>query len=176
MKTDGNAHEAAPSEPTAPLTKAAVWERLATVMDPEIPVLSLVDLGVIRDVVIEDVRVTVALAPTFSGCPALAVMQRDVAAAVLALGAASVAVDVTVTPPWSSDWITDEGRRKLREFGLAPPRRHGGNAVLTFFDVAPCPRCQSTNTHLTSSFGATLCRAMHVCDDCGEPFESIKAL
>lgn len=158
------------------LTKADVWQALEGVKDPEIPVISVVELGVIREVLVEGEAVTVKMTPTFSGCPALTVMQAEVAAVVCALGAEPVVVDIVLHPPWSSDWISEEGRRKLKEFGLAPPHHHGGNVPVTFFEPVPCPRCDSHDTVLKNSFGSTLCRAIYFCNSCGEAFEQFKAL
>ena len=158
------------------VTAAEVWQALERVMDPEIPVVSVVDMGIVRDVAVGDDGVAVTMTPTFAGCPALDVMRRDIEAAVVALGAACV-VRTTLSPPWTTEWISEAGREKLRRFGLAPPPRlSGGSAVVTFFDPAPCPRCGSTRTHLRNAFGPTLCRMIWYCDDCQDAFEQFKAL
>lgn len=154
----------------------AVWEVLRGVMDPEIPVVSLVELGIIREVEVENGRVSVIMTPTFSGCPALVEMEALIKDAVLAMGAESVRVEKQLNPPWTSDWISEEGRRKLKKFGLQPPAQHGGNLVMTFFDIVACPRCDSKNTTLKNSFGSTLCRAIWQCNACGEPYEQFKPL
>lgn len=161
---------------TATLTERDAWDALATVADPEIPVISLVELGVIRAVAVAGARVSVSLTPTFSGCPALVEMRRLIDAALRARGFADVALETVLAPAWSSDWISDAGRRKLKAFGLAPPARHGGNIVQTFFDPVACPRCDSTHTTLKNSFGSTLCRAIWQCADCQETFEQFKPL
>jgi ring-1,2-phenylacetyl-CoA epoxidase subunit PaaD len=159
------------------VTETAVWQALAQVMDPEIPVVSLVEMGIIREVAVEtDGRVTVTMTPTFSGCPALEEMKTAVVTQLHTLGAADVHLHVTLAPPWSSDWISDTGRAKLKAFGLAPPARHGGQIALTFFDPVACPFCDSTNTSVKNNFGATLCRAIHYCHACQQPFEQFKAL
>ncbi len=157
---------------------AAIWRALDEVKDPEIPVVSLVEMGIIREVsVAEDGCVTVKMTPTFSGCPALEVMRQEITAAVKALGAAAVTIETVLNPPWSTDWITEEARAKLKAFGLAPPPRHGGNVqAILFFDAAACPRCGSTQTTLQNSFGPTLCRAIYTCNSCQEPFEQFKPL
>lgn len=156
--------------------KDKIWEALASVMDPEIPVVSLIEMGILRDVVVENGRVEVTMTPTFSGCPALVEMETLIQEAVQALGVKEVVVHKQLNPPWTSDWITDEGRQKLKAFGLQPPDRHGGNLVMTFFDVVTCPRCDSKNTTMKNSFGSTLCRAIWYCNDCQEPFEQFKPL
>jgi len=159
------------------ITAEAVREALTHVMDPEIPIISVVDMGIIRDVEITPEGVNVTMTPTFSGCPALDVMRRDIEAAVRGLGVAQVTVRVDLAPAWSTEAISDEGREKLRRFGLAPPPRHAGDPVaVAFFDVAECPRCGSTNTTLRNAFGPTLCRMIWYCNECRDAFEQFKAL
>jgi ring-1,2-phenylacetyl-CoA epoxidase subunit PaaD len=158
------------------INETAVWQALESVMDPEIPVISLIEMGIIREVVVKNGRVSVTMTPTFSGCPALVEMETLIQEAVHALGAEEVVVQKQFNPPWTSDWITDEGRAKLKAFGLQPPQRHSGNLMVTFFDVVSCPRCDSKNTAVKNSFGSTLCRAIWYCNDCQEPFEQFKPL
>lgn len=159
------------------LTVEDVWQALAAVMDPEIPVVSVVDMGIIRAVDVAPDGVTVTMTPTFSGCPALDVMRRDVAAAVRGLGVEHVTIHTVLHPAWSTEWISDAGREKLRRFGLAPPPRHQGNvADVAFFDLAECPRCGSTHTSLRNAFGPTLCRMIWYCHDCRDAFEQFKPL
>lgn len=158
------------------MTLSDVWDTLQQVKDPEIPVISLVELGIVRDVAIVEERIIVTITPTFSGCPALNVMIQDVETALQARGAVDVAVKTVLAPAWTSDWISAEGKRKLKQFGLAPPRQHGGNLIMTFFDVIECPRCDSKNTTLKNSFGTTLCRAIWTCNNCQETFEQFKPI
>ena len=159
------------------LTADAVREALSTVMDPEIPVVSVVDMGIIREVEVSPAGVSVTMTPTFSGCPALDVMRRDIETAVRGLGVEQVTVHVVLHPAWSTEWISDEGREKLRRFGLAPPPRHAGDPVsVAFFDLAECPRCGSTNTSLRNAFGPTLCRMIWYCNECRDAFEQFKPL
>lgn len=159
------------------ITTEAIWQALDTVMDPEIPVVSVVDMGIVREIEAGPDGVIVTMTPTFAGCPALDVMRRDIKTRVQELGVGQVTVETTLSPPWSSDWITDEGRKKLRQFGLTPPQRHGGQvADVAFFDIAECPRCGSTNTSLRNSFGPTLCRMIWYCNECQDAFEQFKAL
>ena len=151
---------------------------LAQVADPEIPVLSVLDLGVIRQLEFRaDGRLEVGIAPTYSGCPANAVIKTDVLRALRAAGFDAVAVDV-LAPPWSSDWLSDEGRRKLREFGIAPPSHAVGSARSLLRGDAPaaCPRCGSTRTTRQSEFGSTPCKALYRCEDCREPFDYFKCI
>jgi ring-1,2-phenylacetyl-CoA epoxidase subunit PaaD len=153
---------------TAPLDLSAVWQVLRTVPDPEIPVLALADLGVIRHVRLHDGQLEVGLTPTYSGCPATSVIRADVRAALVAAGFEAQIVDV-LSPPWSSTWITDEGRAKLRAYGIAPPTAAN--------DVTPsCPLCGSADTELLSEFGSTPCKALHRCRQCLEPFDRFKCI
>jgi ring-1,2-phenylacetyl-CoA epoxidase subunit PaaD len=145
---------------------------LAQVADPEIPVLSVLDLGVIRHLRQRpDGRLEVGISPTYSGCPANAVIKADVLRALEAAGFAAVAVDV-LSPPWSSEWLSEAGRRKLSAFGIAPPDVRGGPGGMP----AACPRCGSTRTTRTSEFGSTPCKALYRCDACLEPFDYFKCI
>ena len=161
----------------ATLTAEDARRAAASVPDPELPVLTLEDLGVLRDVTFHDGRVTVTLTPTYSGCPAMEVMERDVAEAVRRAGFLDVVVRRVLAPPWSSDDITDEGRRKLEEYGIAPPpqRRPDSGPVLLQLSVR-CPQCGSTDTEEISRFGSTSCKALWRCRTCAEPFDHFKAL
>src|SRR5437667_10228752 len=125
-----------------------IWQALQTITDPEIPVVTIVELGLVRQVDVRPEGVTVTIAPTFAGCPALHVIQQDIRSRLTELGAASVQVKTQLAPAWTSDWITDEARTKLKAFGLAPPMRHGGNMNVMLLEVATCPRCGSRNTRL----------------------------
>jgi ring-1,2-phenylacetyl-CoA epoxidase subunit PaaD len=152
----------------------------AAVTDPEVPVLTIEDLGVLRDVEqAEDGRVLVTITPTYSGCPAMEIIAGQVAEAVRAAGFPAVEVHTALSPPWTTDWVTEAGRRKLAEAGIAPPRRHKlsgtGNRVPVSLELR-CPRCGSTGTRVVSHFGATACKAIHACRACGEPFEEFKTL
>ena len=153
-----------------------IWQALEDVKDPEIPPVSVVELGIVRDVVIEGEDVTVKMTPTFSGCPALHVIQADIEAKVRSLPVGEVTVETVLYPPWTTDWITEDGRAKLKAFGLAPPMKHGGNLEITFYDLATCPYCDSADTVIKNTFGPTLCRAIYYCNNCQQPFEQFKAL
>jgi len=159
------------------VTADTILQALQEVKDPEIPVVSVVEMGIVRDVVVTEAGVTVKMTPTFSGCPALDVMRRDIGARVKQMGIEDVTVETVLYPPWTSDWITGEAREKLRQFGLAPPPHHGGNLIaVASLDVAQCPRCGSKNTVIKNSFGPTLCRMIWYCNDCQDPFEQFKPL
>jgi ring-1,2-phenylacetyl-CoA epoxidase subunit PaaD len=156
------------------LTTDQIWQALDEVKDPEIPVVSVVEMGIVRNVVVAGEKVTVAMTPTFSGCPALQVMKEAIESRIRQMGANEVEVRVVLSPRWTSDWITDEARAKLKAFGLAPPPRHGGQVDLFFLETAPCPYCGSHDTTVKNTFGPTLCRAIDYCNACRQPFERFK--
>jgi ring-1,2-phenylacetyl-CoA epoxidase subunit PaaD len=153
-----------------------IWQLLEEITDPEIPVVSIVDLGIIRSVGIEGDRIVVTMAPTFIGCPALHVIQQDIINKLQENGFMQARVNVSLSPPWTSDWITSEGRNRLKEFGLSPPSRHEGDLESAILEIARCPYCDSENTALKSSFGSTLCRAIYYCNNCLQPFEQFKPI
>lgn len=142
-----------------------VWEVLANVPDPEIPVVSVVDLGIVRDVVVDDGHSRVVITPTYSGCPATAVIESSIRRALESADLGDVRVETTLTPPWTTDWISDEGKRKLKAFGIAPPERRA---------PVQCPRCDSAEVERISEFGSTPCKALYRCRDCLEPFDRFK--
>jgi ring-1,2-phenylacetyl-CoA epoxidase subunit PaaD len=135
------------------------------VVDPEIPVLTIADLGILRGVSCEDGRVMVTITPTYSGCPAMRQIEEDLRSALAGAGFAEVDVATVHHPAWSSEWITAQGREKLAGFGIAPPLPDG---------VVLCPRCQASTPRLVSRFGSTACKALMVCSSCGEPFDYFK--
>lgn len=164
----------------ATLTEQAVWEALAEVPDPEIPAVSVVELGMVRRVEAGDGRVRVELLPTFVGCPALDVIRRSVAERLERL-APVVEVEATFAEPWTSDRITPEGRRKLRESGFAAPRPRASAdqplfATISRRPAAACPYCGSPDTTMENAFGPTLCRAIFYCNACRQPFEQFKTV
>jgi ring-1,2-phenylacetyl-CoA epoxidase subunit PaaD len=158
------------------VTKAQVWEALAEIPDPEIPAVSLVDLGVVRNVSVEDGTVRVRFTPTFLGCPALEIMRDRMAERIRALGV-EPEIEVVTDDGWSTDRITPEGRRKLRESGFAPPQA-GRPQTLVQIETAAhhCPYCGSMDTRLENLFGPTPCRSIRYCNSCRQPFEQFKTL
>ncbi len=154
-----------------------VWRALARVLDPEIPAVSVVDMGMIEKVEVLGATARVVVLPTFTGCPAVPVIREDVAAAVSLIdGIEEVEVHFSFSPPWTSDRITDQGRTKLRDFGLAPPTG-AGPVLITSIALpvkASCPFCGSTDTHNENPFGPTPCRALYYCNACRNPFEQFK--
>ncbi|WP_306045761.1 1,2-phenylacetyl-CoA epoxidase subunit PaaD [Nioella sp. MMSF_3534] len=145
-----------------------VWEWLDAVPDPEIPVISLVDLGIIRDVAWQGDTLCVALTPTYSGCPATSVIEMDVETALRGHGIEKLELKRQISPPWTTDWLTEKGRAKLEDYGIAPPQPAGG--------PSRCPQCHSTNLERISQFGSTPCKATWRCRDCLEPFDYFKCI
>ncbi|WP_039797544.1 1,2-phenylacetyl-CoA epoxidase subunit PaaD [Nocardia araoensis] len=165
-------------------TRASARDLVGSVLDPEMPILTLTELGIVRRVeVTEENHVVVTITPTYSGCPAIAAMRVDIENTLRRNGYAQVRIDTSLAPAWSTDWITDEGRRKLREFGYslpAPaPTRTSGPTPLTLTarprDLV-CPNCGSAHVRLVSEFGATLCKAQYRCTTCLEPFDHVKEI
>ena len=149
---------------------------LEEVKDPEIPVLSLVDLGVITEVNIHDKTVTIEMTPTFVGCPALDMMKEEINTKLREQGIEDVTIQVTYREPWTSDKISEKGKAALKKFGLAPPPPNRLIEDLNFLEHVACPRCNGTNTELKNTFGPTLCRSIHYCHDCRDAFEQFKPL
>lgn len=161
------------------LTRERALEVLGTVPDPEVPVISVVELGIVRDV---EVRpggaVTVTITPTYSGCPAMFEIEKDVRSALVEAGATAVEVRTVLSPAWTTDWIGPEAREKLRAYGIAPPGRAESGGLVTLTRARPpvvCPFCGSSDTRLQSEFGSTACKAIHVCHACRQPFDEFKA-
>ncbi len=166
------AHETQEATPR----ERVVWRSLEGVPDPEIPVINVIEMGMIAAVRAGDEGVEVDMTPTFTGCPALDVIRKDIAEAVKAIGEDRVTVNVVYDPPWTSDRITPDGRRKLKEFGLAPPGKRCTGGELPSLETTPCPYCDSTDTEMESIFGPTLCRSIHYCHACKQSFEQFKAV
>jgi ring-1,2-phenylacetyl-CoA epoxidase subunit PaaD len=158
------------------LDLADIWRLLEEVKDPEIPVVSVVELGMVRSVGISSDRVIISFTPTFAGCPAQRIIQDQIRARLEQASLREVEVRTSLAPPWTSDWISPPGRQKLADFGLAPPPYHSGNIEAALSLPVTCPYCRSENTALKNDFGATLCRALYVCNHCNQPFEQFKPL
>ena len=158
-----------------------VWNALASVPDPEVPVVSIVELGVVRGVAWRGGRLRIALTPTYSGCPATAMIQTLIAEALAAIGVNDAEVVIELSPPWTTDWIAPEARRNLANYGIAPPHLRGARIDVAGISplrrravVVPCPRCASRATQLLSQFGSTACKAQYRCTECLEPFDYFK--
>lgn len=162
---------------------AQVWEWLGQVPDPEIPVISLTDLGIVRDIGWDDDTLVVTVTPTYSGCPATAVINLDIETALRAHGIDKLRLERRLSPPWTTDWLTDAGRDKLRAYGIAPPlpgtaaagQIRAGHLAGDNLRIA-CPRCGSGDTERISQFGSTPCKAQYRCRDCLEPFDYFKCI
>lgn len=157
------------------------WQVLDGVPDPEMPALSVRDLGIVRDVIDHGTELEVVLTPTYSGCPATEVIEQSVLSAIEAEGLGPVRASLRRAPAWTTDWMTEEGKRKLREYGIAPPHAvPAGTQGIRIFRRQPetiaCPRCGSVTTRQTSAFGSTACKSLYRCLACGEPFEYFKPI
>ena len=167
-----------------PGTLAGAWRALASVADPEIPVVSIVDLGIVRALARDGDSVRVTVTPTYSGCPATELITASIRDALAGAGFPAARVDVALAPAWSTDWMDADAKRRLREYGIAPPGSavpgtaaidvRGISPLRRTGVVVPCPRCGSTRTRLTAQFGSTACKALYRCDDCLEPFDYFK--
>ena len=172
MSAAGSRSQAGAGVPTA--TERELWQLLARVPDPEIPVLSIVDLGIVRYVQLAaDGRLHVGLTPTYSGCPATEAIRSATRAALDSAGYREALLEEVLSPPWTSDWVTPEGRAKLAAFGIAPPAPAAGGPHA---QEVRCPRCRSLSTGRVSEFGSTPCKAHYVCRACREPFDHFKCI
>ena len=150
------------------------WDAAATVVDPEIPVLTIADLGVLREVDVTDGRVDVAITPTYSGCPAMNMIALEIELALRRAGFDDAKVRTVLSPAWTTDWMSEEGRRKLKDYGIAPPLPASSRRALFGVQQVQCPQCGSTNTEVLSEFGSTSCKALWRCKSCREPFDYFK--
>lgn len=158
-------------------TATAVRDMLSTVLDPEIPALSVVDMGIIRDVTVEEESVTVTITPTYSGCPAMHVIEENIRDVLLKNGISSVNIKTVFSPAWTTDWLSEHTKRKLKNYGIAPPMNGNESQLLQIeLPKVHCPLCNSKNTQLKSEFGSTACKSYYLCNSCSEPFEYFKPL
>ena len=152
----------------SPVTKDQIWDWLDAVPDPEIPVISVVDLGVVRDVSVSEEGVEVTITPTYTGCPAMSVIAFDIETALAQKGIEKITLKTQIAPAWTSDWLSKKGRARLEDYGIAPPQVAGG--------PERCPQCKSTNVERISQFGSTPCKAQWRCQSCLEPFDYFKCI
>jgi ring-1,2-phenylacetyl-CoA epoxidase subunit PaaD len=157
----------------ADLQKRA-WDVAAQVVDPEIPVLTIADLGVLRDVAVSDGEVEIAITPTYSGCPAMNMIKLEIELALERAGIRHSKVRTVLSPAWTTDWMSDDGRRKLQEYGIAPPQGASSRRALFGKLKVSCPQCGSEDTEVLSEFGSTSCKALWRCKSCREPFDYFK--
>ncbi|MFY7963654.1 MAG: 1,2-phenylacetyl-CoA epoxidase subunit PaaD [Chitinophagaceae bacterium] len=156
---------------SSPPSTHKIWQLLETVSDPEIPVLSIVDLGIVRDVKVVDEHIEVVITPTYTGCPAMDMIAMNIRLALIENGFQKIKITSVLSPAWTTDWITEKGKLELKKYGIAPPK---GNANSITKDGIECPQCNSTNTSIISEFGSTACKALFKCNDCKEPFDYFK--
>lgn len=156
--------------------RGRAWTAAAQVTDPEIPVLTVADLGVLRDVKVADGEIEVFITPTYSGCPAMGIIALDIGTALTDAGLGSAKVITVLSPAWSTDWLTEEGKEKLKRYGIAPPAEKAGRRALFGEEHVACPRCGSMDTARISEFGSTACKALWRCRACAEPFDYFKCI
>ena len=168
--------EAAKAHPTEGLGEA-IWSILETVTDPEVPVLTVTDLGIIRKVNINGDAVEVVITPTYTGCPAMDMIAANIRMELLAHGFSNIKITSVLSPAWTTDWMSEAGKEKLRAYGIAPPNPRQqvcNNELFAPHEVVQCPHCNSYHTHRISEFGSTACKSLYQCDDCKEPFDYFK--
>ena len=163
---------------THQIDKQAIYSYLEEIKDPEVPVLSVIDLGIVRDIFLhDDDCLEIIITPTYSGCPAMDVISMNIRIMLSTLGFKNIKITQSLSPAWTTDWMSEEGKQKLKEYGIAPPnpRQQVCNDKLFAADEAvQCPQCESWHTHRLSEFGSTACKALYQCDDCKEPFDYFK--
>lgn len=155
---------------------ARILELLNQVTDPEIPVLTIADLGVLREVIRDKGKPVVVITPTYSGCPAMHAIEKDIQSTLRKAGYRDVEVRTRLAPAWTTDWMSAAGRRKLRQYGIAPPGACGGGEAVPLALKVSCPRCHSLNTEVLSEYGSTACKALYRCRECLEPFDYFKPI
>jgi ring-1,2-phenylacetyl-CoA epoxidase subunit PaaD len=160
------------------LSKEKITELISEIPDPEIPVITISELGVIRDVIVNGENVEIKISPTYSGCPAMQRMENDIKEILNKNGVSDLKITTVYSPPWTTDWIPEEAKEKLRKYGIAPPEKttEDKNWLTGKNKIVLCPRCKSTNTKLISQFGSTACKALYQCQDCLEPFDYFKCI
>ncbi len=158
------------------MDKNHIWQLLDDVCDPEIPVLSVTDLGIVRDIKLNEKSVEIIITPTYSGCPAMDMIAVNIKAGLQAKGVENVKVTLVFSPAWTTDWMTERGRERLRAYGIAPPEEEMTDKMALFSEgpKVACPRCNSLITKVLSNFGSTACKAMYQCETCKEPFDYFK--
>lgn len=161
-----------------PYTPKAILDILSSVCDPEIPVLTIEDLGIIRSVDFIEGKPLITITPTYSGCPAMTMIEVEMRTAMLAAGIADFEIKTTLSPPWTTDWISQFGLKKLEEYGIAPPEKSATSKLALFGkdSEVTCPQCGSKHTEMVSRFGSTACKSMYKCLDCKEPFDYFKCI
>lgn len=163
----------------AKYTETQIWEFLSEIPDPEIPVISVTELGVVRKVQVLTSNVVITITPTYTGCPAMKAFEDDIISTLNLKGLKNVEIKLVYSPAWTTAWMSDEAREKLRKYGIAPPVKGTEDKGVLFESgakIVKCPRCKSENTNLKSQFGSTACKALYQCEDCLEPFDYFKCI
>ena len=164
---------------TSKISKEEIWDCLAEIPDPEIPVINILELGVVRAVDIDTNNIVITITPTYIGCPAMKVIEEDIISLLQKKGLRNVNIKTVLSPCWTTDWITEEAKKKLKEYGIAPPEETSvdkGHLFAKGIKKANCPHCNSANTQMKSQFGSTACKALYSCLDCVEPFDYFKCI
>ena len=162
---------------TYQIDKKSIYKFLEEIKDPEVPVLSIIDLGIVRDVKMNDDELEVVITPTYTGCPAMDLITTTIKIQLATLGFKKVKVTQVLSPAWTTEWMSEEGKRKLKEYGIAPPnpkQQVCDQKLFASAEAVQCPHCNSYHTHRISEFGSTACKALYQCDDCQEPFDYFK--
>lgn len=160
----------------ATIEEKAIWKILETVPDPEVPVLSVIDLGIVRKIKADSNAIEIIITPTYTGCPAMDMIAMNIKLALIEQGYKDVTVTSVLSPAWTTDWMSEAGKQKLKQYGIAPPhpKQQVYNTALFVEQAVQCPHCNSWHTHRISEFGSTACKALYQCDDCKEPFDYFK--
>lgn len=153
-----------------------IWSILEKVNDPEVPVLSVIDLGIVRSVQVKGEQILITITPTYSGCPAMDVIQMDIRLKLIENGYRNITIQQVLSPAWTTDWMSEEGKKKLKEYGIAPPnpKQQFCSSQMFLQEAVQCPRCGSFHTELISQFGSTACKSLYRCLNCKEPFDHFK--
>lgn len=176
MKKDMSNHNESKAPPSEGFGEAEIWNILEEVKDPEVPVLSIIDLGIVRSVKAPKDKIDIIITPTYSGCPAMDVIAMDIRLKLIEKGFRNVSIQQQLSPAWTTDWMSEEGKQKLKAFGIAPPNPKQQFCSSEMFqqEAVQCPRCNSYHTELISQFGSTACKSMYRCLDCKEAFDHFK--
>ena len=166
---------------TSPLTRESLWSILSEVNDPEIPVLNVVEMGIVRSVEIDSDKITVTITPTYSGCPAMNEIENELRKKLTDTGVDSVDIRTDFSEVWTTEWMTPEAKQKLKKYGIAPPGKTESNdefltGLKSSQKIVPCPWCDSLDTLMQSEFGSTACKSQHYCNECDQPFEHFKCI
>jgi ring-1,2-phenylacetyl-CoA epoxidase subunit PaaD len=160
------------------IDKQTIYSYLEEIKDPEVPVLSVIDMGIVRDLILhDDDNLEIIITPTYSGCPAMDVISMNIRIMLSTLGFKNIKITQSLSPAWTTDWMSEEGKRKLKEYGIAPPnpkQQVCNDKLFAADEGVQCPHCDSWHTHRVSEFGSTACKSLYVCDDCKEPFDYFK--